>query len=144
MPLSYEDARNAIVTAFLSQWQSGASAAVGYEPEIAYDNVFLVEPTDRHWARLSIQHTAGRQATFGPVGERHFRRSGLVTLQIFLLADTGLSDGDKLAEIAVAAFEGISTDDGVWFRNVRSNEVGFDGVWFQINVVAEFEYDKMR
>ena len=52
---------------------------------------------------------------------------------------------DQLATIVKDAFEGVATSPGrVLFRNVRYNEVGQDGQWFQQNVLADFEYDEVR
>ena len=98
------------------------------------------------WARVSVQHLPGQhQATLsGDTGQRRWRRTGIVTVQIFAPYGTGLSIGDKLGMVALRAFEGQSTPSGIWFRDVSFQEVGQDSIWFNSNVSATFEYDEVR
>jgi len=44
----------------------------------------------------------------------------------------------RLAQVALSAFQGRAIRD-VWFRNVRYTEIGRDGLFYQINVMADFE-----
>ncbi len=99
----------------------------------------------KSWARVTIQHGLRRQSTLsGGAGNRRFTASGVVTIQLFSPASDGLQDQDTKAQALRNAFEGVSTPNGVWFRNARSNEVGQDGAWHQTNVLADFEYDEVR
>jgi hypothetical protein len=66
-------------------------------------------------------------------------------VQIFTFYGKGGSLSDDLATIAKNAFEGVTTSPGrVIFRDVRSQEIGQEGQWFQTNVLADFEYDEIR
>ena len=97
------------------------------------------------WARVTIRHNRGDQETLSnPFGSRLFRRDGLVFVQIFTPVGNGLEQADALAKIALDAYEGKSSQNGVWFRNVRYREVGPDGNWYQVNVIAEFEYSEAK
>ena len=97
------------------------------------------------WARASIAHNAGRQATLaGADGTRRWRRQGILTVQIFTGVGSGLAVSDSLSKIVVDAFEGATTPRQIWFRNVRLIEIGPDGDWHQVNVLVEFEYDEVK
>ncbi len=63
---------------------------------------------------------------------------------MFATAGEGLELAYSLAETVVSAFEGTTTERGVEFRNTRLNEIGPDGDWFQINVLADFTYDEVK
>lgn len=102
-------------------------------------------PSNGAWARVTMRHGEAFQATLaGETGSRRFTRTGVITVQIFTPTGDGLELSDSLAIIAARAYEGVTTDNGVWFRNVRANEVGQDGKYFQTNVFADFEYDEVR
>ena len=57
------------------------------------------------------------------------------------LANGGLTLAEALAKVAREAFEGSVSPGGIWFRKCRVNEIGPDANWFQVNMVADFEYD---
>jgi hypothetical protein len=139
-------AKNEIAGAFRDQWIGGPLSA---ELPVLYRDVGDKPPTSGAWARLTIRHSLGGQATLaGDSGTRHYRHTGFVTVQVFAErhdragAETTL---DALVTIAKHAFEGITTSPGrVAFHRVRVNEVGVSGVWLQTNVLADFEYDEVR
>lgn len=96
------------------------------------------------WARVSIKNNTRTQATLaGPLGRR-FDARGVFIAEIYTPAGDGLTLARILARLVEQAFEGVSTPNGVWYRNVRTNEVGPDGPWFHVNVIAEFQYDEVR
>ncbi len=95
------------------------------------------------YLRVTVKHNLAGQSTMGGECVR-WNRKGLVFVQVFTKTGNGLVLSDKLTKICVDAFEGQTTPSGVWFRNVRSNEVGANGSWYQVNVIAEFEYDELK
>jgi len=135
-------ARDAILDHFTTEWNAQASP-----PELRYDDRTQDLPSgDVSWARVSVLHNTGRQNTMGETGNRRFRKTGIVTVQIFTPFGDGLTESDILVKVAVDAFEGKSTGGGdtVDFTNVRSQEIGRDGYWYQTNVLAEFDYDAVK
>lgn len=145
MPFSYpSDARDAIASHFTDAWNAQAAPV----PELRYQDKYYtgLPAGTATWARLTIIHNLGQQVTLGAVGNRRFRRFGIVTVQIFTPAGDGLTRADAMVKIAMDALEGATTDGGdtVDFRRARFNEVGEDGPWHQTNVTAEFEYDAVR
>ena len=97
------------------------------------------------WARVQVRHVTAEQATLADAtfGVRRYTNRGIVTVQLFTAGGRdGLKTADPIVTSIKGAFQGVSTPNGVWFRNVRTNEVGTDGPWFQTNILADFEYDE--
>lgn len=145
---TFGDARDEILGLFNTAWTSNAGAVNGGDvPPVAWPGVDASahDPESAH-ARVFLRHVDSRQASFGQVGQRRFNRKGLLTIQVFTptARNTGLSLAENLATIARDAYEGIGTASGIWFRNVRIQEVGPDKGLYQMNVVAEFEYDELK
>ena len=139
---TFNEANNEILAAFKAAWDT-TGFVVAYENVKSQDTV---PPSgSAPWARVTLRHTFGDQASLASVGGvRRWRRDGLVTVQIFIPLGEGLSEGYSLAKTVVDAFEGTATASSVWFRNVRVNEVGSDGEWYQVNVLADFTYDEVK
>lgn len=136
MSLTYAAARDEILTLFRTAWlANGSSAAV----PLFYDDVAKDAPSAVSWARVTVRHNTGGN---DGIGNRLRIRTGTVTIQIFTTFGEGLASVDVLGKVAVDAFHGKATSGGAWFRNVRLNEVGQDGKWFQTNVLADFEYNE--
>lgn len=116
---------------------------------VKYDNVSAKSSppdTETPWARFVLRHGPSAQSTLSnDEGARIFTREGIITVQVFTLTGSGLiGDPADLPTIVRDAYEGQRTAGGAWFKNVRINEIGEDGRWFQTNVIAEFEYDEIK
>ena len=147
MPIAtIAEARNEILLHFTTAWDAGTPPI----PLLLYDDKHKDLPADAPYARITIRHNVFTQRTLGGKiasggGGSRFTRFGIVTVQIFTLSDDGLTSADVLVDLALDAFEGESTgSDRIEFRNARANEIGQDGPWFQTNVIAEFEYDRVK
>lgn len=99
---------------------------------------------DEAWAISTIRHIGGSQENLGGVGFRSFSRSGQIFVQIFTRIGKGLQESYQLAKVIADGFEGKSSDNGIWFRNIRINEVGKDGTFTQTNVIIEFQYNEVK
>jgi hypothetical protein len=137
--LTYKVARREILARFKAAWDTTTFQAF-------YDDVKKQRSKDEDpWAVITYRHAGGRQTTLsGAVGTRTFTRTGTLTVQIFTPSGKGLQEAYELAKVVSDAFEGTSTPGGAWFRNVRLNEVGRDGEFFQLNVIVEFLYDEVK
>ncbi len=152
MTLSQTQARDQIAT--LVKTATDAIAAFGVNPDesenVIWDDTRRDIPSEESppatWARVTVRHLTSEQASLSDeAGVRRYTRRGQVTVQIFTpLKGDGLVAADSIASAIQGAFLGVSTPNGVWFRSVRTNEVGIDGSWFQTNVLAEFQYDEVR
>ena len=139
MSLTFEESYDSIYGLFKAAWDPTSYPAY-YE---AVDKGRM--PDDQPWVWVSIEHAGGRQASLSSgTGQARFERNGIFTARIFVAAGKGLQDALPLAKVVADAFEGNSAPGGVWFRNVRMNEVGRDGKFFQVNVLAEFTYDEIK
>lgn len=104
-----------------------------------------IPATPDPWIRVRTVFGSGGQATLANhEGRRRFRRDGTIIIQLFTPSGEGLSRAWELGKVLVDALEGTATPRGVWFRNTRPNDIGPDGDWYQINVLADFEYDEVK
>lgn len=113
--------------------------------EIFFDGV----PKDRFnnrspFLRVTVRHQTGGQRTLGGKGNRQFGRTGFVMAQIYFPFENGWSEGYQLAMVISDAIEGSDTPDGVWFRRLRINEAGRDGLFNILNVVFDFDYQEIK
>lgn len=146
--LTFEQARDAILTRFREQLLDDYGAIMDTDEDavVYWDNLSSngQPPQDKPWFRVVVRHTDSDQSSLGEANNRRFNRVGLVSVQVFTPAGArGLTLADQLGKMAVDAFEGKEAD-GVWFRNVRLQEIGPDGPWFQYNVTASFTYDQTK
>lgn len=133
-----QEAVDAIGKVFKDAWDTTGGAAV-------YDDLPGSVPSDDStlWARLTIRHTDGGQASLaGDSGARRWRKEGIVTVQVFSPMGDGVQAGRNAAATVVNAFQDAKL--AVWFRNTRMNEVGASGAFFQTNVSTTFSYDEVR
>lgn len=106
------------------------------------------------WARFRIQHYDAGQSSLANVnGKRRYERSGNIIVQVFVPQASGVIIAYQYAEKVINAYEGREAPGGAWFRNVRPVEIGNaeelegetnSGLWYQINVFADFEYEQLK
>lgn len=92
------------------------------------------------WAAVIVRHATGQQDTLGGKGSREFLRLGTIMVMINTPSSSGLSNGYVLAKVVTDAFEGETSPNGVWFRDVRINEIGREGTFYKTNALIDFEY----
>lgn len=139
MSLTYAQAVDEISAIFKTAWDTTGHDAF-------YESVKKSRGSNSDpWAVVTLRHAAGFQATLaGDTGTRTYRRQGDLTIQIFIVAGKGLQEFYNLAKVVSDAYEGSASPGGVWFRNIRINEVGRDGEFHQNNVKIDFEYDEIK
>ena len=132
--MTYEEAQEEILTLLKAAWDTTTY-------DMTYEAVREQRGTDQDpWAFCLIRHASGRQDTLGGAGSRQFERQGNLIVTINTPSTSGLSEAYQLAKIVSDAYEGIASPLGVWFRNIRINELGRNGTFNQTNVVVEFLY----
>jgi len=138
MNLTFAQANDDILALLKAAWDP-----TGHE--MFYDDIREQRETDQTpWAQVVVRHAAGQQDTLGGVGNRSFLRLGVVIVTINTPSGSGLSTAYALAKVVADAYEGVSSPNGVWFRNVRINELGRDGTFYRTNVLIDFEYSEMK
>lgn len=145
MTATRTQARDEILGVFKTAWDADVTSA---SVQVIYPDNPDQPPNDNSpFTRLNIIHSPeGNQVTLqNEIGSRRFRRFGICISQVFTVRGDGLNLSDQLSTIARNAFEGVVTSPGgVIFRNVNAIEVGPSGIWFQVNVIANFEYDEVK
>jgi hypothetical protein len=141
---SINAAEDAILTLFKTAWDQ-----VSPPVPAVYDNVAQEAPrAGTTWVRVQIKHNpgAGGQTTIGGApGAKRFTRYGHVVCELFVPTGKGKSAYTNLTDTLLAIFEGKTASfGGAFFYNVRPSEVGQDCDWFQVNVLAEFQWDQIR
>lgn len=129
--------------AAIRKWFNGVWP--GEADEIAWPDLKFDCPTDKTWVRFDCKENDGQQVSMGSPGNNRFRQFGILTLSIFQPEDQGSKEARQYAAIIATALKGTQTaDDGVYFFDVSSRQVGSDGKGFyQINVVSSFYYDEI-
>lgn len=136
--MNKEEAVDAILDIFKTAWDTTGFTALypGKEKE---------KPTsEAPWARVTIQHASGDQASLGSLGgRRRFREVGTLFVQVFAPVGDGSTWCYQLTQLLCDAYRDARHPE-VWFRNVHSEEIGDDGSFLQHNVIATFIYDNVR
>lgn len=92
------------------------------------------------FGRAVVRDAVGEYAG---VGTTRLRRPGTVFVQVFVPQGTGTKTINTLANALVNALKNASvvTLGGIMLRDIGSNELGSDGVYYQVNVQASYVYD---
>jgi len=138
MSLTYDEAKDDMLTLLKNVWDP-TTFKMFYEAK--RDDR---DTSQNAWAMVLIRHASGGQKTLGGVGSRTFERVGAIIVTINTPSTSGLSQGYQLAKLVADAYEGISSPNGVWFREVRINESGREGTFNQFNVIIDFSYDEIK
>lgn len=141
---SIPDALDAMCSLFVDVWKDGAGEPLPCDYPNSEFNVDALAPSDL-WARWRAQHSIMGQATLATVdGKRRWNRTGFITIQLFTAANKGVRGAYETAEKVVKAYQGQPLPGGAWFRDVRINEPSDNnGLWYQLNVVLDFEYEQI-
>jgi len=156
MATTLEIATDEIMKRFTEQWNAESPAIIGGSPQLPGEIEYvdftnwtgrpkpLGNKTNRPWCRIQATHASGFQATLRGEGEL-FTNEGVVTVQVFAAYEdnTGPGVAQKLAGVAKRAFMGKRSPN-VWFSNPRYIEIGREGIWYQINVTSDFQWDERR
>jgi hypothetical protein len=136
------EARDDILGTFRTAWLASETSQ---DLPVIYPDVSDEPPTSGAYARLTLVHTGGTQATLANAeGKRRWRATGTLTIQLFTPPGGGQVLSDQLLVITKNAFQGVTTADGVTFRDVTIREIGAVSGWYQANVLVAFEYDEVR
>lgn len=132
--MSYAAAHAAIRQRFETEW--------GSTTDVQYPNKKFKTP-DASWVRLNIAEATSRWASFGDPDNNTERNLGQVTVQIFTASGEGEGVGLELADQARSVFRSWrDASSGVRFLvPPYARVIGVDKKWYQINVVAPFQFD---
>lgn len=138
MAATYEQARDVLSAFVTTEWNTATTSA-----PLLYDNLNADRPAvPSIFGRLNIQHVSGMLAA---LGASRFRRMGVLALQVFVPLGSSTQLADQVAQALVTALEGVgpATLENIWLRNIGMREVGPDGTYHQVNVEADFTFDRV-
>lgn len=131
------DAVDAMHEIFMAVWKP-----LGF-PVVWNDLVADVPEKQTLWARVTVQHTDGRQASLSNQdGVRIWRNSGIYSIQLFEPVENGRKRSYEVGKAILDAFR-KSHPDCVWFTNPKLREAGRDGAFLQTNLSINFEYKEV-
>lgn len=136
--MNSQEAKDVMLGIFKTAWDTtGFPARYEYVPGEK-------PPTQTVWARVNVRHYVGRQSSLsGEDGTRRYLERGTLTVQVFAPVGDGSKACYAAAQIVKNAFRD-ARHPTVWFTSVRMTEVGAEGAFEQINVLATFSYDDVR
>lgn len=135
--MTYDEAYDDLLSHFTRDWTEETV-------EVFYEALEEDRPANKEpFIVIKVANTGGGQRTLGK-NNRHFGRTGIVTIILYSPTGNGLSESNRLANVAVNSFEGKSTENGIWFKNVRLSEGGRDGIYIVNQVFAEFDYSVIK
>ena len=131
------EARDAINGMLTPVWNTASGSA-----PLFYDNKDGQAPAvTGTYGRIAIRWAGGTRAALGPNGT--WRRAGFVFIQIFVPHGSKTTVADGIAEALTQALELPGAVQNIWFRDAGPQDIGSDGTYHQVNVVAEFQYDRI-
>lgn len=106
-------------------------------------NVKFDAPEDAPWVRLNIADADAQWASMGDPGNNVERNRGQVTVQIFVPSGTGEGGALEYTDVVKGMFrDWRDASTGLRFLvPPYARQVGIEGKWYQVNVVAPFEFD---
>ena len=95
------------------------------------------------WTRWSVVEIGSEQETLGAKGQRRYKRTCLLTVQVFTPTNSGTSQAGALTEEARALFEGEEFSELDFIDGVNILDLGPDKEkkWQQDSVRAAFVYE---
>ena len=117
-------------------WEANTDGAPLY-----YDNQDAERPrVPATFGRAVVRHFDGGQISLGDQSLK--RRYGALFVQIFVPQGSGQVEIRELSDQMMFALEDARPSN-VRLTDVQINELGADGTYFQVNVVANFSYDRV-
>lgn len=142
-----DEAKDDILTLFRDAWLASQDSSEIYVFYDSKNEDSSKKDSGKSWSRITIRHFENgfpSPSLSSSSGVKKYNRAGVITVGIFTPIGEGTDLDSRLTKIVMDAYEGKSSPNGVWFRNVRFNEVGVSGSWFQTNVKINFEYSEYK
>ena len=129
------EARKAIYQRFKDNW----TGTTPFSSTVTFANEAYDPPPDQPNIRLTVNNLASGQETLGKPTNRRFNREGLTIIEIRVPVNTGLTIADSLADEARTIFEATGFE-GINFFSADTAEIGPNGQFYRVDVIARFEY----
>lgn len=138
------EAYNDTIGKFATKWAT-TSLPVKY-PNVPVDAAMqtAIDSGETAWARVTYKPNLRDQTSLASSGNAKYTAQGVVIVDIFTPTGDGGTLSRTLYSLVETAFEGISTLNGVWYRQVRTEDIGQDGHYWHTQTIAEWSYDEVR
>lgn len=94
------------------------------------------------WIRCAFNYSTNEVAGLGKKVTK--RRTGICITQIFVEANTGTAEANRLIQLIVDAFESPSLSTRIKFFDIVPNRIGLSGKWLQNNLSVAFRWDVQK
>ena len=151
--MTYEEANDAILGLATQTWESVRTqyysndnnfiSSLFYESIPPRVNGKVLDPNaDNIFAKVYVRHSEAGGSAIGKL----FDRVGFLRISVFFPNQKGLSEGYKICEKISEGYEGVSTPNGVWFRDARIREIGLDErqTSYQMDFITNFTFSQRR
>lgn len=96
------------------------------------------------WVRIAIRHQSGSRSSLGnSSGKAKHTQAGIILIELNTPREEGLANSDIYSAAFADALRNFSDGD-IWISDVNVLEIGEDGNWFEVNIIADFQYDLIR
>lgn len=131
--MNVTDARDAIVAT--------ARSALPADPfHITYQD--LPGVTASEWARVTVRMVDRMQRGHGD-NRKKYIQTGILCIEVFTPPGDGNTRSDAIVGPALRIIEEANVS-GVWYRNIRSVDIGQDGGYTKTNIYADFEIEDVH
>lgn len=97
------------------------------------------------WARATIRTAERKQGSFGSGGDsRRWDEFGVAIFEVWSPTGQGMKQAYQLAQIIQNAFEGVSENNGIWYRGTFPAEAGSEGVFSRVTVTTQWQSQEYR
>lgn len=137
MPNSTTAAEDILLGIVQTAWTANTPAGT----PLFFNNLDSDRPTvPALFGRAVVREGVGGYAGLGVT---RLRRPGTLFVQLFVPQGSGTKTINDLANALVVALQTASvvTLDGIRLRDIGATELGTDGIYFQVNVQASYDYD---
>jgi hypothetical protein len=147
--LNHQATVDEIFGRFVSVWNSTGFQVIFPDVPLTALQIALIDGAEgvaiEPWARLTIRTTSRTQGAFGSGQDaRRFDEIGLLICEVYAPIGSGMKQCYTLCELIKNAYEGVSTNNGVWYRNARIQEAGAEGEWTHANVLVDWESQEYK
>ena len=96
------------------------------------------------WARITYRPNLRDQTSLASSVAAKYTSQGIVIVEVYAPTGDGGTLGRTLSQLVETCFEGVSTNNGVWYRNTHTEYIGTEGFWTHWNILSDWSYDEVR
>lgn len=109
---------------------------------VQYDNKEFSKVSGSPWSRFFVRDAASQQKSFGATGTRRFRKSGIVTIMVYVPLNTGTGLADYIVSKIEQGMTGV-TKYGVTFRSPKIPDGKRIGEEWVVTVTIPYYSDRL-